>query len=71
MSEESDQISPTDGYRAMFEFLENYWKVGGSTEDQIANLLSSMQFSEALGPTKTMDPAMWDDWLVAAAKVKP
>ena len=68
--DENDLITVGDAYRAMFEFLDAYWKRGGKSEDQIACLLGSVQYGDQLGPTKTADPACWDDWVDAVAKVK-
>ena len=63
MPDASDTLSVADAYLAMFAFLDQYWREGSQKEEQIAVLLSSMQFSDKLGPTKTIDPAMWEKWL--------
>ena len=61
-------ITLADAYRAMFEYLDAYWREGDRKEDQIANLLSSMQYSDELGPTKPIVPSYWDRWEQAVEK---
>ncbi|MDG2004581.1 MAG: hypothetical protein P8J20_14765 [Novosphingobium sp.] len=68
--DEGSQITLGDAYRAMFQFLEEYWRRGLKTDDQIASLLGSMQYGEELGPTKTMDPAQWADWIEAVKEIR-
>jgi hypothetical protein len=66
--DESTMITVGDAYRAMFEFVDAYWHRGSESDDQIASMLSSMQFG-TVGPTETADPAQWQDWLDAVKKV--
>ncbi len=69
--EENSTISVGDAYRAMFEFLDAYWKRGSRAglDDPIGCLLSDIQYGDKLGPTKTADPAQWPDFLEAVRKV--
>ena len=57
MMDANSKISIGDAYRAMFTFIDTYWQRGGQSDDQIANLLSAMQFGEEITPTKTIDPS--------------
>jgi hypothetical protein len=66
--DENTMVTVGDAYRAMFEFVDAYWRRGLETDDQIASMLGSMQFGNA-GPVKTIDPAQWQDWLDAVKKV--
>lgn len=70
MSASEKTITIETAYRAMFEFIEAYWRTGLCREDQISDMLSAMQFGEKLGPSETADPAMWSDFLAAIKKVK-
>lgn len=67
--DENAMITVGDAYRAMFEFIEAYWRRGLESDDQIASMLGSMQFGSA-GPTQTIDPAQWQDWLTAIDRVR-
>ena len=67
---ENDLITVGDAYRAMYEFLDAYWKRGGEADEQIAIMLSSVQYGDEFGPTKSADPASWYDWIAAIEKVK-
>jgi hypothetical protein len=53
------------GFGAMFEFLERYWKRGKS--DEIAMLLGSMAIQSDGRPA---DPALWADWLTSCEKAR-
>ena len=44
-------------YFAMIEYLDAYWKRGGS--DEIAGMLGDLHF---ISDTNTMDPACLEDW---------
>lgn len=68
---EDDLITVGDAYRAMFEFLDAYWQRGGRADEQIAIMLSAVQYGDELGPTKSADPASWHDWIAAIKKVQP
>lgn len=50
-------------YFAMLEYLEAYWKRGGS--DEVAGMLGDMHFVPD-GPT--MNKACWEDWKAAWGK---
>lgn len=56
-------------YKAMFRFLVNYWERGKRNDDQIAELLSSMNVDLFGNGDEPADPAMWDDWLEAIKEV--
>jgi len=58
-------ISLTDAYKAMVLFLEEHYQRTNS--DDIAALLSSMQFLE---DGSTADPAIWEDWLDCIKKLE-
>ncbi|MFL5742797.1 MAG: hypothetical protein ACJ75B_21440 [Flavisolibacter sp.] len=58
----STEVSLLDGYKAMFYFLDAYYKKVGEP-DEIGILLSSMDLS---GDGTPRDPAMFSDWLNAA-----
>jgi len=58
--DERERISVNDAYRAMFRFLEAYFE--RTKADEVAVLLGSMNLAD---DGKPMDPAMWQDWLVA------
>lgn len=66
--DESTTVTVGDAYRAMFEFIDAYWRRGLESDDQIASMLGSMQFASA-SPVNTIDPAQWQDWLEAVKKV--
>jgi hypothetical protein len=68
--DENTTITVGDAYRAMFKFLDAYWERGLRSDDEIANLLSSMEYGDELGPTQTMDPAQWHDWLDAVKAIQ-
>jgi hypothetical protein len=55
-----DLVSVGDAYRAMFGFLEAYFE--RTRADEVAILLGSMNLAD---DGKPMDPAMWQDWLIA------
>ena len=60
---ERDVVSVGDAYRAMFVFLEAYFE--RTKADEVAILLGSMDLAV---DGKPMDPAMWQDWLMAVQK---
>lgn len=54
-------------FDAMFIFLEEYWKRGGESSDDIAVLLGSLgRHSDNL----PMDIALWEDWTRAYDRAK-
>ena len=58
-------LSPEQAFRAMFAFLNAYDdRTEGTAE--LGEVLGDIQF-DANG--LTMDPAAWDDWLVAIESV--
>lgn len=59
----NNKLSLEQSYLAMQLFLEKYYNLTGS--DDIGSLLGSMQMSD---DGKTMDPAIWDDWLSSVEK---
>ena len=60
-------ITVADAYRAMFVFITAYWERGGRT-DEIGSMLGDVQYGIS-GPTEPADPAQWQDWLDAVARV--
>ena len=52
-------------FMAMQYFLEQFYERTGS--DDVGALLGDMLFLES---GKTMDPAAWEDWLIAVKKAK-
>jgi len=68
--DEKSTISIGEAYKAMFEFVDAYWRRGGQTDDQIASMLGSMQYGDKNGPSRTIDPSQWSDWLDAIKKVQ-
>jgi len=61
-------LTTDEAYQAMLAFLEAYWQRGGATSSDIALLLTMVhRVEEGI----TTDPAQWDDWLDAVAKIKP
>ncbi|MEO1048850.1 MAG: hypothetical protein AAFW59_11040 [Pseudomonadota bacterium] len=65
--DENSTIRIDNAYRAMFEFVEAYWKRGGQ-QGEIGSMLGDIQFGKNV-PTETADPAQWHDWLAAVEKV--
>ena len=65
MGEDDPMLTELQAYAAMLQFLEAYWVRGGKASHDIASLLSSMQ----LAHEGTLDPAQWDDWKDAVARV--
>lgn len=60
-------LTAREAYNAMRAFLDAYWERGGKTSDDIAILLGAMECSADGAP---MDPAHWNDWLVAIDAAK-
>ena len=61
--DERELVSIRDAYRAMFGFLEAYFE--RTKADELAVLLGSMNLAD---DGKPMDPAMWQDWLMAVQR---
>lgn len=61
----SDDLSIAAAYRAMLQFLEDYYDRTGS--DEIGGLLGGLQLDDDGHP---MDPAVWADWLSAVGSAR-
>jgi hypothetical protein len=65
------ELTAPEAFDAMRVFVENYWKRGLKTSDDLRLLLSAMNRDTAIwadgGPA---DPSMWSDWLLALGRVK-
>jgi len=61
-------LTELQGFDAMVNFLEAYWKLCGRSSDDIAGLLSSLSRGREPHPgTPPIDEALWDDWRLAVA----
>jgi hypothetical protein len=60
-----NQLSEKQAYAAMFAFLEHRYDMTKS--DDLGALLGSMSL---LPDGKTVDPAIWEDWLDAMHKAQ-
>ncbi len=54
-----------EAFMAMQYFLEQFYERTGS--DDVGALLGDMLFLES---GETMDPAAWEDWIIAVKKAK-
>lgn len=63
---DGNKLTPDEAYKAMFFFLDRWWKEGGQKEDNIANILSSMSL---LADGSSADGAMMQDWKNSVKKV--
>ena len=54
-------------FDAMFNFLDDYWKRGGQSSDDIAVLLGSLGRNRDGLP---MDMALWEDWKRAYVRAR-
>lgn len=61
-------ITEMQGFNAMREFLDWYWRSRGEG-DEIRLLLSSMDNSNC-ADGKPLDIALWERWLAVCAKVE-
>lgn len=65
-----DELAAFD---AMRRFLEIWWEIGGRTEDNIANILSSTNRTMGADATAPQggpgDQALWNDWRDAVSLV--
>ena len=60
-------LTTDEAYQAMLVFLDAYWKRGGESSSDLGLLLTATyRIEEGI----TADPAQWQDWLDAIAKVK-
>jgi hypothetical protein len=64
---QEDQISVLVAFDAMRQFIDDYWKRGGSGSDDIAVLLGSLNRDE-IENSLPLDAALWHDWLKAVSK---
>lgn len=60
-------LTTDEAYQAMLEFLAAYWRRGGATSSDIGLLLT---MAHRVEEGDTADPAQWQDWLDAVAKIK-
>jgi hypothetical protein len=56
---EDERISTKEAYKAMFLFLDFYWKLGNKKSDELAGLLGDLAL---LSDGSSADPALLDDW---------
>ncbi len=55
-------LNELEAFDAMRKFVENYWNVGGQSEDEIRYLLSAMD--RGTWPDHSPgDPATWSEWI--------
>lgn len=76
MTRESDWTGPLvpnldelAAFDAMRIFLNDYWEIGGKSEEEIASLLGSLQRG-IWGDGGPADPAMWSDWRKAVQAIR-
>jgi len=62
------RLNELEAFDAMRLFVEEYWNVGGQSEDEIRNLLSAMDRG-TWGDHSPGDPASWSDWIRAVNTV--
>jgi len=60
-----ENLTLLEAYKAMYAFLDNYY-FKMNQPDEIGALLGDLRI---LPYGKPVDPAAWDDWLVAVQKV--
>jgi len=58
------KLSEKQAFQAMYLFLEKHYQMTGA--DDIGSLLGVLSLSE---DGKTIDPALWEDWLAAVESV--
>ena len=63
---EDERISTKEAYKAMFLFLDSYWKRGNKKSDELAGLLGDLAL---LSDGSSADPAMLEDWLKCVREV--
>jgi hypothetical protein len=66
MMKPSDTITLAEAYDAMRLFLETVWRRLDKPQEEIAFLLAGLKSADG----SPVDPAMWQDWLAAAQRVK-
>lgn len=67
MTDNGNFMTPTQAFSVLFIFLEEYWKRGGRSSNDIAVLLGSLQ---RVGDGLPLDQALWNDWLNAWNEVR-
>lgn len=61
------KLTVFQAYKAMFDFLDQYYKRAGE-RCEVGEVLGVMAFpNESEGP---MDPAIWEDWLESVGKIE-
>jgi hypothetical protein len=63
---QDERISAIEAYKAMFLFLDSYWKLGNKKSDELAGLLGDLAL---LSDGSSADPAMSEDWQKCVAQV--
>jgi hypothetical protein len=53
------ELTSLEAYKAMFSFLDAYWKRSGKNSEELAALLGSMAL---LPDGNSADPAQMEDW---------
>ena len=66
MMRPNDTITVAEAYDAMRIFLETVWRRLDEPQEEIAFLLAGLKWADG----SPVDPAMWQDWLAAAQRVK-
>jgi hypothetical protein len=66
MMRPNDTITVAEAYDAMRIFLETVWRRLDKPQEEIAFLLAGLKWADG----SPVDPAMWQDWLAAAQRVK-
>jgi hypothetical protein len=66
MMQPNDTITLAEAYEAMRIFLETVWRRLDKPQGEIAFLLAGLKWADGT----PVDPAMWQDWLAAAQRVK-
>ena len=64
MSAQHCELSKEQAYAAMYDFLNEYWKL--SRSEELGILLGSLALLEDDRPA---DPALWEDWCRSVEKI--
>lgn len=70
---ETDALSLTDAYIAMYYFVDAYWRRGGCTDGNVTLLTHALQPAPDVADEavlQTTDPAFWSDWLAAVERAR-
>lgn len=62
----NDTITLIEAYDAMRIFVESIWRRMDKPQDEVAFLLAGLKWADG----SPVDPAMWQDWMAAAQRVK-